>query len=263
VKPDGERRTVNVHRHAETVMGTVVSFDLRGDAPGGMARAAIAEVMEWLHFVDATFSTYRADSQISRLDSGDLSIEECDCDVTTILALCNELRLATNGYFDARASGRLDPSGVVKGWSIERASAMLVGFGWPNHVVNGGGDVRLRGHSGEHRLWRVAIDHPYRMDAYCAVVALHEGAVATSGSYRRGFHVTDPHRGRPATALASVTVLGPELTMTDAYATAALAMGLDAREWLEALPDHESFVVDADGNGWSTPGFDRHRFDLS
>ena len=248
-------RPVASHRHAEPVMGTVVSFDLRGTAPAASASSAIAQAVSWLHWVDDTFSTYKADSEVNRLERGELSVEQCHLQVQEILSLCGTLRTATNGYFDAWAGGRLDPSGVVKGWSIEEASALLCELGWPNHSIDGGGDVRLRGRAGEDRGWRVAITHPFQLDAFCAVVALPEGAVATSGTYQRGLHVIDPHRGRPATALAAVTVIGPELVLTDAYATAALAMGPDAAGWLEDLPDHEGFVIDTAGAGRQTSGF--------
>jgi thiamine biosynthesis lipoprotein len=239
-------------------MGTVVSFELRGLGPPGSASGAIARACRWLHWVDDTFSTYKTDSEISRFDRGELSIDRCHPQVQEILSLCGTLRTTTNGYFDAWAGGRLDPSGVVKGWSIERASGLLCELGWPDHCIDGGGDVRLSGSSGEERGWRVAITHPFELDAYCAVVTLAQGAVATSGTYRRGLHVIDPHRGRPATALAAVTVIGPELVVTDAYATAALAMGTEAARWLEGLPDHEGFVIDADGQGWHTSGFGAH-----
>jgi thiamine biosynthesis lipoprotein len=92
--------------------------------------------------------------------------------------------------------------------------------------------------------------------------------VATSGTYQRGAHVIDPHRGRAATELAAVTVIGPTLTLADAYATAALAMGNRAAGWLEAIPDHEAMFVDTAGLAWETSrfasfrlaaGVDRHR----
>jgi thiamine biosynthesis lipoprotein len=65
--------------HAEPVMGTVVSFDVSADdVDEPSVRAAIKVAVEWLHRVDAVFSTYRADSDISRLNSGALSLAECD-----------------------------------------------------------------------------------------------------------------------------------------------------------------------------------------
>ncbi|HWG74489.1 MAG TPA: FAD:protein FMN transferase [Acidimicrobiales bacterium] len=257
-------------RHAEAVMGTVVTVEVRAGArrrqllateSEATAQSAIDQVIAWMHWVDATFSTYKPESEISRLERGDLTTAECHPLVREVLALCDRLRAETGGYFDARAGGHLDPSGVVKGWSVERASTLLAAAGWADHAIDAGGDVRLRGAAGAGRPWQVAIRHPLHLDAFCAVVGLDEGAVATSGTYERGFHVIDPHRGLPATALAAVTVVGPELTVTDAYATAALAMGDDAPGWLAALADHEALVIRTDGTGWATPGFERYRLD--
>jgi FAD:protein FMN transferase len=246
----------------EAVMGTVVTFDVRGQ-PAGVAQQGIERAVTWLHWVDATFSTYRFDSEINRLDRGELTEEACSPEVRRILALCEELRAATDGFFDARATGRLDPSGVVKGWSIEQASAMLTAGAGPDHLIDAGGDVRLHGSAGPATAWRIGVVHPTRLDAFCAALRLQQGAIATSGTYERGFHVIDPRRGRPATDLAAVTVIGPELTVTDAYATAALAMGRAAPAWLDGLGTHEALVVDIDGRGWETPGFHRFRLEVA
>ncbi|MBO0693803.1 MAG: FAD:protein FMN transferase [Acidimicrobiaceae bacterium] len=254
---------MNAFRHAETVMGTVVSFELRSEradaGAAGSAAEAVAEAVTWLHWVDETFSTYKTTSEISRLDAGELTIEDCHPEVRHILSVCEELRRDTAGYFDARAGGRLDPSGVVKGWSIEGASEILVALGWPDHLVDGGGDVRVHGRPGQPGGWRLGITHPFRRDALCAVVHLDEGAVATSGTYERGLHVIDPHRRRPATDLSAVTVVGPELVRTDAYATAALAMGITAAAWLTSLDGYEGLVIDAVGRPVETPGFANYR----
>jgi thiamine biosynthesis lipoprotein len=162
----------------------------------------------------------------------------------------------TDGYFDVRADhGWLDPSGLVKGWSVERASALLARAGSANHCINAAGDVRVRGEAEAGRPWQIGVLHPQHPDALTAVVAVTDAAVATSGTYERGLHVFDPHTFLPADALASVTVVGPDLTFADAYATAALARGLAAPAWLSSLSGHEAYVVDAGGHVWSTPGF--------
>jgi thiamine biosynthesis lipoprotein len=106
--------------------------------------------------------------------------------------------------------------------------------------------------------WRAGIVHPFERDALTVVVVGRDLAVATSGVAERGLHVIDPHTGRGASNLASVTLVGPELTLTDAYATAALAMGLDAPSWLSGLADHEAYVIDAGGHVWWTDGFARY-----
>ena len=179
-------------------------------------------VFAWLRWVDATFSTYRPDSEISRLDRGELG--DPHPLVRDVLDRCERLRVETGGLFDVRAGGRLDPSGYVKGWAVERAAA----FGRGRFLIDAGGDIVLRG------SWRVGIRHPHRPGKLAAAITVADCAVATSGAYERGPHILDPRTGRPATGLSSVTVLGRDLGTADAYATAAFASG-DPR-WIAGLP---------------------------
>jgi thiamine biosynthesis lipoprotein len=250
--------------HHEAVMGTVVTFDVRVPAgaegmpaPAEALEAAVKAAVGWLHWVDATFSTYQYGSEVNLFDRGELAAADASAELRHILALCHELHGVTGGFFDAWASARFDPSGVVKGWSIEEASSILVAAGFPDHAIDGGGDIRLRGAPGPGRAWEVGVRHPCRREAYCAALSLSEAAVATSGTYERGAHVINPFTALPATELASVTVVGPDLTMADAYATAALAMGTDAPGWLADLDGYEAQVVSEQGRGWSTAGFKR------
>ena len=103
---------------------------------------------------------------------------------------------------------------------------MLSAAGSRNHCVNGGGDVQCVGEAAPDRPWRVGIADPLRSGALCDTVAgSGRFAVATSGTSERGEHVIDPHTGRSPHGLASVTVVGTDLAVADAYATAAFAMG--------------------------------------
>jgi len=242
-------------------MGTAIGIDIRDDLPPDDLASALQAAFAWLRWVDDTFSTYKAGSQISRIGSGALALDNADPKVREVLQQCDSLRVSTGGYFDARAApgGALDPSGLVKGWSVEAASAMLAETGSRNHCINAGGDVRVRGAPEPGRRWRVGITHPIEVGALTAVVALTDGAVATSGTAERGPHVFDPHTGLPATRLGSVTIVGPSLTLADAYATAAQAMGTAAPAWLRNLEGYESYVVDAGGNAWWSPGFEAYR----
>ncbi len=242
---------MTARRHVEHCMGTVFSFDLR---PPHVLPAVIEDAVAWLHRMDATFSTYRRDSDVSRLARGELTVAECAPEVREILDLCDRLRDATGGCFSAYASGTLDPSGVVKGWAVERAAAMLSRAGSRNHSVNGGGDVRLAGGPEPDRPWRIGIADPLRPGSVATVITGRDLAVATSGTAERGAHIIDPRTGLPARDLASVTVVGPSLTTADAYATAAFVMGDAARDWIERLPGHEAHAVTADGRTWTTGG---------
>ena len=245
---------MTAHR-VEHIMGTAISIDVRDD---GVGDDVLDEVFAWFRHVDETFSTYKDESDVSRLGRGELQLEACDPSVAWVLGQCEQLRAETAGYFDCRAGGRLDPSGFVKGWSVEVASAMLVARGSNNHCINAGGDIRLRGVPEAGRVWHAGIVHPLVPGKLTVVIEGTDLAIATSGTSERGLHVFDPVGDRPADALASVTVVGPDLTFTDAYATAALAMGLDAPEWLATLREHDAYVIDAGGHVWWTEGFARY-----
>ena len=238
-------------RHAEHVMGTVVSFDV----PASVAGAPLAAVLRWLHWVDGTFSPYRRGSDVSRLGRGEATLAECAPELAGVLAECAAVGELSGGYFTATPGGRLDPSGYVKGWAVERASAMLTAAGAADHCVNGGGDVQAAGGRAAGEPWRVGICDPFRPGALALVVAGRDFAVATSGVAERGGHIIDPHAGRPAAGLASVTIVGSGLARTDAYATAAFAMGARARGWLAGLDGYEAFAIAADGSAWQTAGF--------
>ena len=146
-------RDASVLHHVEHVMGTTVSFDIREPAP---AVGALDDVVRWLHHVDATFSTYRDDSEITRFGRGELSLDELGRDTQDILLRCIELTDLTGGAFDVFAvpapnGTMLDPSGLVKGWSIERAAAMLEAAGAMNFCINAGGDIVVRGEAAPDR----------------------------------------------------------------------------------------------------------------
>jgi FAD:protein FMN transferase len=210
-----------------------------------------ARVFAWLRWVDATFSTYRADSEISRLDRGELG--DPHPLVREVLDRCEALRRETGGYFDVRAGGQLDPSGYVKGWAVERAAALVAAAGARDFCLDAGGDVLVRGGP-----WRIGIRHPRRPDLLAGVLSLHDGAVATSGAYERGAHVIDPRTGRPPAAVLSVTVVGPDLGTADAYATAAFALGADGPAWTASLDGYEAMTIVPADRVLMTRGFARH-----
>ncbi|MFD3927803.1 FAD:protein FMN transferase [Streptomyces sp. NPDC058614] len=230
-------------------MGTVFSFDVRGGEPAAV-QAALEEAVAQLHRVNEVFSTYREDSQISRLARGELTVAECDPEVAEVLDLCAEAERLSEGWFSTTYEGRLDPTGLVKGWSTERVARHLAAAGASGVSVNGGGDVQLCGVPGPQRPWRVGVADPLRPGSLAAVVSAagaDELAVATSGTAERGAHIVDPRTGKSAvTDLVAVTVVGPRLTWADAWATAAFAMGSrQALDWLESLPDVEALLITA------------------
>ncbi|WP_326756931.1 FAD:protein FMN transferase [Streptomyces hirsutus] len=230
-------------------MGTVFSFDVRGGQPAAV-QAALKDAAAGLRRVDEVFSTYRDDSQISRLARGELTVAECDPEVAEVLELAAEAERVSDGWFSTRYRGRLDPTGIVKGWATERAARRLAEAGAVGVSLNGGGDVQLLGTPGAGRPWRVGVSDPLRPGGLAAVVSAagaDELAVATSGTAERGDHIVDPRTGRSAvTDLVAVTVVAPRLTWADCWATAAFAMGSrEGLAWLETLPDVEALLITA------------------
>ncbi|MFE9053764.1 FAD:protein FMN transferase [Streptomyces mutabilis] len=223
-------------RRVEHVMGFPVS--LRVDDPDVPEEAADA-VFRWLREVDARFSPFRDDSEVSRLERGEVArVSE---DLGEVLDLCEAYRVATGGAFDVRLPGRgLDPGAVVKGWSVQRAAGLLRAAGARRFCLNAGGDVVVAGGP-----WRVGVRHPEDAGRLCTVLEVADGAVATSARYERGDHIVDGRTGRPATGLLAVTVVAPTLTEADTVATAAFAMGADGVEWAAARDGCEVFAVDA------------------
>jgi FAD:protein FMN transferase len=235
-------------------MGMPVVVDIRDEVVDG---DVLQRMFEWLRFADATFSTHKDDSEISRLNRGELGLAEALPEVREVLDRCEALRVETDGYFDVRAAAAdaIDPSGLVKGWAVDRAASILIDAGLRNFAVNVAGDMRLRGRAVPESCWSVGIQHPLEQGSIAAVVEANDLAVATSGAYERGNHVLDPHTRRPPVGVLSVTIVGPELATADAYATAAFAMGEAGADWTARLRGYEAMTILADERVLSTPGF--------
>ncbi len=244
-------------RRVEHIMGTAISLDVR---EGALDSKDVEAAFAYLREVDARFSTYRPDSEISRLGRGELCEADCSSDVRLVLAVCDDLFRTSDGYFDARGYRRAqgpDPTGLVKGWAVEEAGWMLGEAGATRFAIDAGGDVLVRGGIAPGVPWRVGIRHPALVDRLAAVLVLSDGAVATSGVYERGEHIIDPHTGRPPRGLLSVSVVGPSLTYADAYATTAFAMGIDGLAWVALNPGYGAYGITDDGRVLLTPEIDQ------
>jgi thiamine biosynthesis lipoprotein len=234
-----------IHR-VERIMGTAIGIDVRGV---GVSPGAVEAAFALLREIDARFSTYRHDSELSRLIRDELDEESCSTDLRAILGLSEDLRRTSSGFFDIRRhrpDGRPDPTGLVKGWAIEEAALRLDAAGATDYAINAGVDIVARGAPEPGRRWRVGIRHPEQTDRVAAVLGVHDLAVATSGGYERGDHIVNPHSGRPPRDLLSMTVVGPSLTYADAYATTAFAMGLPGTAWVQSHPGYGAYAITAD-----------------
>ena len=249
---------ISSRRRVESVMGTVVSVEIR-EPP--IASSVLQAVFDHLHDIDARFSPYRADSEVSRLACGELAESDASLDLRQVLAACDHLAAVTSGAFDARhhrADGRIDPSGFVKGWAIEEAAWLIDSAGGRDYWINGGGDIVVRGEASPGVPWRVGIRHPDHADRVAAVLAVTDRAVATSGTYERGEHIADPRAATVPGDLRSITVVGPTLAFADAFATAIFVMGRAGLDWLATQPGYDALAITDDDRTVWTPGMERY-----
>ena len=241
----------------EQVMGLPVSVHVRGpQARGPEVETAVRAMFADLRADDATFSTWKPESPVSRIRRGELRLDAAGPRVAEVAALCEEATARTGGAFSAWLPGpsgtlAFDPTGLVKGWAVEQAFALLVdrlttigpGEGGHDALVSAGGDVVVACARTDTPDWMVGIEDPRDRGRTLLTVPLRRGAVATSGTAARGEHIVDPATGTAPTGLLSATVVGPSLTWADVYATAAFVRGVGAAAWLGTLPDGDQLAA--------------------
>ncbi len=243
-------------KETRILMGMPVTVEI---VDPGVTPEIIERVYEYFTYVDEKFSTYKPMSEISLINQGALALEETGHDMRTIFALAEEYRQATGGYFNIQHDGKYDPSGLVKGWAIANAADIVREAGYANFYVEAGGDFQAAGKNAEGQNWRVGIRNPFDMGQIVKVLSVTDCGVATSGTYIRGQHIYNPvDGGLPDPEIASITVIGPEVTDADCFATAAFAMGRAGISFIGALPGFEGYMIDTNRQAFFTPGFDQY-----
>lgn len=249
------------------IMGLPVSIHLRGPHARGLtAAAAVERAFDALRADDAMFSTWKPDSPVSRIRDGRDQLSDAHPRIRHVAALCELAAHRTGGAFCAWLPGphsrpRFDPTGLVKGWAVEQAFSRLLNelgpLGPHDAMINAGGDIAVHSSRTDTPDWTIGIEDPRDRTRVLRTLTLRTGAIATSGVAARGRHITDPATGRPASGLLSATVIGPELTWADAYATAAFSLGVRAAGWIATLDRHAGLLVDGAGR-ITTIGGPRH-----
>lgn len=239
-------------RQTELIMGMPITVEVIGGTD-----AILRSVFDHFRHVDAVFSTYKPSSEISRFNRGELLKDDLSEEVTAVLSECDRYKRDTQGFFDiARPDGGTDPSGLVKGWSINDAAHLISKAGFKNFFVSAGGDVQTGGHNSDSEPWRIGITNPFEPTKFAKQVALSGQAIATSGTYERGPHIYNPHTGEPATEVVSLSVIGPHIYETDVLATAAFVMGKPGLEFLQGR-GYEACMISTNQTVALTPGFKR------
>lgn len=237
----------------ERIMGMPVSIHLRGgDVDGSQAVDAVEAAFATMREMDRIFSTWREGSDIMRLRREEVGLRQCDPLVAEAIALGGLAERLTCGSFTTllpTGEGELafDPTGLVKGWAVDRAAASLRGLPGTSYCINAGGDLLIGAHasvpdSGAEAIgWRVGIEDPRNRTSIASSVVVTRGAVATSGTAARGAHLWDPATRQHVGRLGSVTVTGPTLLWADIWATALFVGDAGTREaFASQAPDYLS-----------------------
>ena len=204
--------------------------------------------------VDERFSTYKPTSEISRLNAGEqFSYSK---EMQEVLALSEQTKKETDGYFDIRRGDKLDPSGLVKGWAIQNAATLCAKMGFRNYYVEAGGDIQVAGKNAEGSDWIVGIRNPFNQNEIIKRLQLANCGIATSGTAARGQHIYNPHApSQTLEEIVSLTVIAENVFEADRFATAAFAMGELGIHFLEKRASLEAYQVDKNGIATFTSHF--------
>jgi FAD:protein FMN transferase len=244
-------------RETRLIMGMPITLAV---VDAHAAQQDIDAVFDGFVAVDNRFSPYKEDSEICRINRGEIGQGDESPPMREVLALCEKTKAETRGFFNiARPDGFLDPCGMVKGWAILNAARQLSAMGFENYFVDAGGDIQSSGRNEDGEDWRVGIRSPFEPDEIVKVILPKGGGVATSGNYIRGQHIYNPHTGvYGADDIVSLTVIGPDVLEADRYATAAFAMGREGIYFIEGMAGLEGYEIDAAGTARMTTGLGRY-----
>ncbi len=239
------------------IMGMPITVDI---VDASATLDALDRVFSYFEYVDQKFSTFIDSSEISRINRGLLREDQYSDDMRQVLALCEQTKQESNGYFDiVDPTGKLDPSGLVKGWAIQNAADLLKSHGFRDFYVEASGDIQVHGHNAHGQPWRIGIRNPFNPDELIQSVEVCNRGVATSGTYYQGHHIYDPRHGRTSVRnIVSLTVIGPNVYQADRFATAAFAMSGNGIAFIENLDGFEGYMVDGHGLAVKTSGFDQY-----
>ncbi|MFD2768128.1 FAD:protein FMN transferase [Micromonospora eburnea] len=231
-----------------TVRTSTAEYTLLLNAPDWLGRRGVGEALRdavaELRAIDLTYGPNQPDSLVSKLRRGEISPESYP-PLADLVDRCAAMRAATDGWFDAWAvPGGFDPGGLLGGWAVERAAARLRAAGVHDYAVLSGADLTVRGQAPHGGPWRVAVHHPTEARRAPLMLEMTAGAVGTSGVTGRRGHVVDPHTGESADQLLAATVVGPDLAVADAYATALYAAGPAGLAWFRSGSDYRVLFAD-------------------
>jgi thiamine biosynthesis lipoprotein len=241
-------------KQTKLIMGMPVTVEIVDSAD----KKLLKKIFDYFRYVDSKYSTYKPDSEISMINKG-LPKESWSDEMKRVLKLCEDTKRQTMGYFDIEKNGKLDPSGLVKGWAIRNAANILKKHGVKKFYIDAGGDIQVSGTNKDGEPWIVGVRNPFDRNELIKVLRIKKGGVATSGTAVRGQHIYNPKaEGKVSEGVVSLTVIGPDIYEADRFATAAFAMGKNGIHFIESLGGYEGYMVTDDKLATETSGFARY-----
>ncbi len=282
-------------------MGTAIRVELWEPRPGA-GEALVQRVMDEMRRIDELMSTYKDNSELSRVnrDAAASPVVVGD-ELFALIERALSFSPLTGGAFDVtygsvgklydyregvqpdaaareaalaavdfrfvqldadarsiaytREGVTINLGGVAKGYAVENAAHMLRQNGVRHAIVTAGGDSRIIGDR-RGRPWTVGIRNPRDRTGIATRIPVQDEAVSTSGDYERYFeadgervhHILSPKTGKSVSEVRSVTIIGPNATMTDALSTGVFVLGREkGLALVETLVDIEAIIVDASG----------------
>jgi thiamine biosynthesis lipoprotein len=169
-----------------------------------------------------------------------------------------------DGRVSLDPGSHVDLGGVAKGFALDRMLPVLRREGVSAALLSfGQSSVWAFGTPPDADGWRLLARAPD--GGFAGVVTLRDRALSVSGSLgqwseiggRRFGHVLDPRTGWPLTRRRQALVVGPDGTLTEVLSTALLILGEgEGMALVEAEPDCEALLLDADGKRFASSGFD-------
>ncbi len=242
-------------KRTELIMGMPITIEIvNGD------EESLNLAFNYFRYVDEKFSTYKEESEISKINKGVITEADYSEDMREIFKLSEITKKETDNYFDIKTpSNSYDPSGLVKGWAIHNAGKILKENGYQNFCLEAGGDIETSGVNADGNPWTVGIRNPFKTEEIVKVLEIQDKGIATSGTYIRGQHIYNPkNKDEALDDVASLTVIGPDIYEADRFATAAFAMGRDGIIFIENLSGFEGYMIDRSGIATMTSGFESY-----
>ena len=196
----------------------------------------VNDIDKYLKNVEEKFSPFLPDSLVSRhTDLGEeLQDTFFDLEYQEVYSRSIIARKETQGLFDPFFDGKYNPTGIVKGWSIENAFMKYIKPLIDNNIIeagaiNGAGDIQVGTRLDSDFSWEIGIENPENKEKIIAKYSIKNGAVATSGLSKKGQHIKSDNDINHV----QVTVVGTYLSDVDVLATAGVVS--DEKIWSEIV----------------------------